>query len=136
MTRSDCPISSALDHLGDRWSLLIIRDIAFFGKKSYSSLLESEEGIATNILSSRLNSLEKSQIISKQADPSDGRRSIYNLTDAGKDLLPVLVEMIVWSAKHNPEDLDIPEDLVKKAKQDREELIKHLRQQVESETYS
>lgn len=130
MNRSDCPISSALDHLGDKWSLLVIRDIALFGKQSYGALLESAEGIATNILSARLSSLEKSKIIEKQADPSDGRRSIYRLTDAGRDLLPILIEMIVWSAKHNPEGLDIPEDLVQMAKQDRDSLVQGLQKRI------
>ena len=127
MNRSDCPISSALDHLGDRWSLLIIRDIAFSGKRSYSALLESPEGIATNILSNRLNCLEKSKVIEKKRDPEDGRRQIYSLTKSGLDLLPILVEMIVWSATHNPEHLSIPEDLVAMATSDRDTLIENMR---------
>jgi len=127
MTRSNCPISSALDHLGDKWSLLIIRDIALFGKNSYSALQDSAEGIATNILSSRLSSLEHSGVLIKQRDPNDGRRQIYTLTEAGKDLLPILIDMIVWSAKHNPKGLDLPEDLIQKAKTDREGLLEGLR---------
>ncbi len=130
MNRSVCPISSALDHLGDRWSLLIIRDMAFYGKCSYSALHESAEGIATNVLSKRLSSLEQSGIIEKKTDPADKRRQVYSLTDAGKDLLPILVDMIVWSAKHNPEGLDIPEDLVAMAGQDRPALIAKLRAQI------
>lgn len=127
MRRSDCPISNVLDYVGDRWSLLVIRDIALFGKKSYGELLESAEGIATNILSNRLNSLESSGVISKQPDPRDKRRNIYSVTEAGKDLLPILIEMILWSAKYDPETLNIPKDLVKKAKRDREGLIAQLR---------
>ena len=91
VNRSDCPISNALEHLGDRWSLLVIRDIAFFGKRTYNELLESAEGIATNILSSRLRNLEASNIIEKQLDPSDRRRHIFSLTESGKDLLPILI---------------------------------------------
>lgn len=127
MTRSNCPISSALDHLGDKWSLLIIRDIALSGKSAFSALQNSAEGIATNILSSRLSSLEKSGILIKQRDPNDGRRQIYTLTEAGKDLLPILIDMIIWSAKHNPEDLDLPEGLIKRAEKDRQGLLEDLK---------
>lgn len=130
MNRSDCPISSALDYVGDRWSLLVIRDIAFTGKQSYSALLDSAEGIATNILSSRLNSLEQNGIIEKQADPNDGRKKVYSLTEAGKDLLPILIEMIVWSAKHHPEGLDIPSGLVQMAEKDRATLLGNLRERI------
>jgi len=126
MIRSNCPISSALDHVGDRWSLLIIRDIALMGKKSYGELLASAEGIATNILSSRLNSLEASGVLVKEKDPTDGRRHIYKVTQAGKDLIPILVDMILWSAHHNPEGLDIPEELVKSAMSNRDGLIAQL----------
>ena len=130
INRSDCPISNVLDHLGDRWSLLVIRDIAFFGKKAYNELLESAEGIATNILSSRLKTLEASNIIEKKPDPSDRRRQIYSLTESGKDLLPILVEMILWSAKHYSDTLNIPTDLVQKAKDDRDALISQLMKQI------
>ena len=130
MNRSDCPISNALDHLGDRWSLLVIRDIAFFGKRAYNELLESAEGIATNILSSRLKSLEASNIINREPNPSDRRRHIYSLTESGKDLLPILIEMIMWSAKHYSDTLNIPTDLVQKAKEDRDALIDQLMDQI------
>ena len=130
MNRSDCPISNVLDHLGDRWSLLVIRDIAFFGKRAYNELLESSEGIATNILSNRLRNLEASNIIKRKPDPSDRRRHIYSLTESGKDLLPILIEMILWSAKHYSDTLDIPNDLVQKAKDDRDALIRQLMDQI------
>lgn len=130
MNRSDCPIANALDHLGDRWSLLVIRDIALFGKKSYGELLKSAEGIATNVLSSRLSSLEASKILKRQPDPADGRRHIYSLTESGKDLLPLLLEMIVWSAEHHGDTLNIPLELVSRAKEDRNALITQLRQQI------
>ena len=130
MNRSDCTISNALDHLGDRWSLLVIRDIAFFGKRAYNELLESAEGIATNILSSRLKSLEASNIINREPNPSDRRRHIYSLTESGKDLLPILIEMIMWSAKHYSDTLNIPTDLVQKAKEDRDALIDQLMDQI------
>ncbi|MDF2176925.1 helix-turn-helix domain-containing protein [Aliiglaciecola sp. CAU 1673] len=135
MNRSDCPISNALDHLGDKWSLLIIRDLALFGKRSYSALQGSAEGIATNILSSRLASLEASQLLTKAPDPADKRRQIYRLTEAGKDLLPILLEMILWSAKHNPGDLAIPDDLVQMAANDRAGLLARLRERIDSDSF-
>ena len=128
--RSDCPISNVLDYVGDRWSLLIVRDIAFFNKKSYNELLESSEGIATNILSDRLKKLEDSNIIRKQSNPSDRRRHIYSLTELGTDLIPILIEMILWSEKHYSNQLTIPQDLVKKSKEDRDGLIKELKDQI------
>ena len=133
MNRSDCPISNALDHLGDKWSLLVIRDIAFFGKRAYNELLHSSEGIATNILSSRLKSLEASCIIKKTPDPSDRRRQIYSLTESGKDLIPVMLEMILWSAKHYSDTLDIPTELVQKANEDRDALINQLMDRISME---
>ncbi len=135
MNRSDCPISNVLDHLGDRWSLLVIRDIAFFNKRAYKELLESSEGIATNILSDRLKKLEASNIIKKQPDPSDRRRQIYSLTESGIDLLPILIEMILWSAKHYSDTLAIPTDLVKKAKEDRDALINQLMDRISGQNW-
>lgn len=131
MRRSECPISNVLDHLGDKWSFLIIRDIAFYGKNSYSALQSSDEAIATNILSNRLSSLEASHLIQREKDPDDGRRQIYRLTESGKDLLPILVEMILWSAKHDSETLDIPQDLVENAQKDRVALLDQLRDRIE-----
>lgn len=133
MSRSDCPISNALDYLGDKWSLLVIRDIAFFNKRSYNELLESAEGIATNILSSRLKSLEASNIIKKEPNPSDRRRQIYSLTESGKDLIPILIEMILWSTKYYSDSLDIPVDLVQKAKEDRDALIHQIMDQIDAQ---
>ena len=130
MNRSDCPISNALDYLGDKWSLLVIRDIAFFNKRSYNQLLESSEGIATNILSSRLKNLEASKIIKREVNPTDRRRHIYSLTESGMDLIPILIEMILWSAKYYSDTLDIPIELVQKAKEDRGALINQVMAQI------
>src|SRR6478672_4825624 len=87
--RSDCPISSALDAIGDKWSMLILRDLMFSGKRTYGEFQASAEGIATNILASRLGSLEANGLLSKSADPENGRRNLYSLTEKGLDLLPV-----------------------------------------------
>jgi len=86
--------------LGDRWSLLIIRDMMVRGYRSFKELLSSDEGIATNILADRLRRLESYGIITAQADPADGRKLRYLLTAKGMDLAPVLTEMVLWSAAH------------------------------------
>jgi DNA-binding HxlR family transcriptional regulator len=97
--RSNCPISTALDTVGDKWSLLILRDLMFTDKRTYSEFQASEEHIATNILATRLATLEANDIISKSPDPDNGRRSIYSLTEKGIDLLPVIVELNHWMMK-------------------------------------
>ena len=97
--RSNCPISSALDTIGDKWSLLILRDLMFTEKRTYSKFQASDEGIATNILATRLSTSEANGIINKTPDPSNGRRSIYRLTEKGIDLLPVIVELNHWMLK-------------------------------------
>lgn len=98
--RSDCPISSALDIVGDKWSLLIIRDIAMQGKNTYNEFLKSDEKIATNILADRLSMLEWAEIITKEEHPESKAKIFYRLTSKGIDLLPVLLEMILWSDKY------------------------------------
>jgi len=92
--RSHCPISFALDIVGDRWTLLILRDLLMKEKKTYGELLASEEGIATNILADRLNWLAAHGIVEEQ-------RRNYRVTAKGMDLLPMMVEMIAWSAKYD-----------------------------------
>lgn len=99
--KSDCPINFALEIFGDRWTLLIIRDLMFKGKNYYSEFLQSEEKIATNILADRLAMLEQEGIVIKKVDPAHGSKFIYNLSEKGIDLLPVLSEIVVWSAKYD-----------------------------------
>jgi len=98
--RSDCPVNFAVESLGDKWSLIIVRDMIFWGKKTYGDFLKSDERIATNILADRLAFLEKEGIISKSPDPADKRKEIYRVTERGIDLIPMLLEMIAWSAKN------------------------------------
>jgi DNA-binding HxlR family transcriptional regulator len=99
--RSHCPISFALDIFGDRWSLLILRDLIFKGKSRYQEFLESEEKISTNILADRLARLEKHGIISKTDDPSSKRQVLYSPTPKGLDLIPVMLELVRWSGTHD-----------------------------------
>ncbi len=99
--RSDCPLSCSLDIFGDKWSLLIIRDVMLKGKVSYGEFLVSEEKIATNILANRLKLLEEEKILLKEVSLANKSKFEYSLTQKGADLLPVLVEMADWSIKYN-----------------------------------
>ena len=100
--KSHCPVNYALETFGDPWSLLIVRDIAYFGKRTYGEFLASEERISTNILANRLAELEKKDTITKITDPHDKRKELYSLTDKGLDLLPPMLEMSGWSAHYDP----------------------------------
>jgi DNA-binding HxlR family transcriptional regulator len=98
--RSGCPVSISLDILGDRWSLLIIRDLMVRGYKMFKEFEEAGEGIATNILADRLQRLQASGIITAEEERTDGRRLNYRLTEKGIDLAPVLLELLIWGARH------------------------------------
>ncbi|WP_221930771.1 winged helix-turn-helix transcriptional regulator [Changchengzhania lutea] len=98
--KSDCPVNQYLEVFGDKWTLLIIRDLMFVGKRYFRELLSSEEGIATNILADRLNKLEESGIVVKTDDPNHKQKNIYTLTKAGIDLMPIMIEMAAWSVNH------------------------------------
>jgi DNA-binding HxlR family transcriptional regulator len=123
--RSGCPLNASVETLGDRWSLLIIRDMMLRGFRTYKEFLESFEGIATNILADRLRKLQAYGIITTERDPSDGRRLFYLLTEKGIDLAPVLTEMVLWAARH--EDTD-NQALVRQMKKDKEQLLAEVRQ--------
>lgn len=97
--RSDCPVNFAVETLGDKWSLVILRDIIFWGKHTYGEFLKSDEKIATNILANRLEYLEREGLISKAPHPNDKRKDYYSVTEAGIELVPMFIEMISWSAK-------------------------------------
>ncbi len=98
--RSRCPLNASVEMLGDRWSLLIIRDMMLRGARTYKEFLEGDEGIATNILADRLRKLSAYGIVTTGPDPGDGRKVIYLLTPKGIDLAPVLTEMVLWAAGH------------------------------------
>lgn len=99
--RSHCAVNYGVEIFGDRWSLLIIRDIVFVGKKTYGEFLKSEEKIATNVLASRLALLEEQGILSRAPSPDDGRKDFYTLTEKGLDLIPMVLNIVLWSAKHD-----------------------------------
>ena len=123
--RSECGISSTLDILGDKWSLLIIRDILFRGKSTYGEFLNAGEGIATNILADRLSMLEAEGFLTKSGHPDHKNQYIYSLTPKGIDLLPILCEFLLWSDKY----MTISErgrNLAVKIREDRSGLIKQI----------
>ncbi len=100
--RTHCPISFALDLIGDKWSLLILRDIIFKDKNKYKDFLNSGESISTNILADRLAQLERAGFINKKDDPTNGKQYLYKPTKMALDLIPVMLEMVRWSGKHDP----------------------------------
>jgi DNA-binding HxlR family transcriptional regulator len=101
--RSGCPINLTLEVLGDRWSLIIIRDLMFGNRRHYRELLtRSEEGIASNILADRLKRLTEAGMISRRDDPTHKQKAIYSLTEPAIQLLPLLAQMGAWGRRHRP----------------------------------
>jgi DNA-binding HxlR family transcriptional regulator len=127
--RSGCPLNATLEILGDTWSLLIVRDLMFMGRTAFKEFLEGGEGIATNILAVRLQRLEEHGIIARQPDPADARKTIYRLTSKGIDLAPVLVELILWAARH--EETDAPPAVIRQMTENRGRFIARLRKRWE-----
>jgi DNA-binding HxlR family transcriptional regulator len=123
--RSECPLNASVEMLGDRWSLLIIRDMMLRGSRTFKEFLEGHEAIATNILADRLRKLVAHGIITTEPDPSDGRRLIYSLAAKGIDLAPVLTEMVLWAAAH--EDTG-NQALVRQMREDKEKFLAGIRQ--------
>lgn len=123
--RSGCPLNVTLEAFGDRWSLLIVRDLMFKGCKTFKEFQEAGEGIATNILTDRLQRLEAHGIVVKQRDPSDARKVIYRLTAKGIDLAPVLVELILWGARY--EETDAPPAVIRHMRECRDQFLADIR---------
>jgi DNA-binding HxlR family transcriptional regulator len=123
--RSDCPIHFGLRHFGDAWTLLIIRDLLFKDKHAFREFSGSEEKIATNILTERLTRLEGEGIVKVSSNPDDARSKYYALTPKGRALAPILVEMILWSAKYDS-DTAADRGFIRRAKKDRDGLLAEL----------
>jgi DNA-binding HxlR family transcriptional regulator len=104
--RSDCPVNLAIEIVGDKWTLLIIRDLMFDNKRHFREFLNGEEKIASNILTDRLAMLEREGILTKKADTGHKQKFLYSLTAKGIDLLPVIIELGAWSMKYQPVDLE------------------------------
>ena len=128
--RSGCPLNASVEMLGDRWSLLIVRDMMLRGACSYKEFLDGYEGIATNILADRLQKLVAYGIITTESDPTDGRKQIYLLTEKGIDLAPVLTEMVLWAAAH--EDTE-NQELARQMRENRENFLAGIRQRWEKQ---
>lgn len=128
--RSSCALSCSLDLIGDRWSLLILRDMILFQKKTFKEFLASDEKIATNILSDRLAKLQERDLIVKSNHPDNNKVYLYNLTKVGAGLIPVIVEFLVWFHKNSDNyNFIIPESrkfIRQEYEQDREGLIKKI----------
>lgn len=121
--RSDCPISSSLDIWGDKWSLLIVRDLMFSKQCTYGDFLKSSEKIATNILAARLQMLEENGVITKSDHPDSKAKVLYKLTQKGIDLLPVMIEIQLWAEKYFILSAE-RRAMLKEVKKDKEAFIK------------
>lgn len=119
--RSLCPINLGLEVFGDKWTLIVIRDLLFFGKRHFKELMQAEEGIASNILTERIRRLETEGIISREKDPRSGRRMIYRLTDKGLALAPILLEIARWSHRHGGSVLS--DSFIDRVENDRDALL-------------
>lgn len=104
--RSTCPVSTSLDILGDKWTLLILRDMVFAGKSAYGQFLQSAEKMATNILADRLAMLEAQGLLTKAVAADKKSKFTYRLTEKGVDTIPIIVEFVLWGAKHCPTIVD------------------------------
>lgn len=129
--RSHCPVNFSLEAFGDRWTLLILRDIVFRGKRTYGEFLKSEEGFATNILASRLEQLLAEGILRREDDGADGRKALYSLTEKGLDLIPLLFEMVLWGARHDSKSqASLIPRLVELIEKDNRAISRKVREQV------
>jgi DNA-binding HxlR family transcriptional regulator len=125
-----CPINASLLVIGDRWSLLVVRDLLFAGYRTFNEFLHAGQGIATNVLADRIKNLLDAGIVAKEPDPSDGRKWLYSLTEKGLDLAPVLLELSKWGSRH--EGGVAPPGILERWAADRECLLDDLREQATS----
>ncbi|SDS35665.1 DNA-binding transcriptional regulator, HxlR family [Halopseudomonas sabulinigri] len=123
--RTHCPINFALESFGDKWTLLIIRDLMFKAKQSFGDFLSSDEKISTNILADRLRRLEQLGIVSKATSEKNRSKSIYSLTQKGRDLLPIMLEITRWSGKHDPQT-HAPDALLQRLEADTPSVITQI----------
>lgn len=129
--RSHCPVNFGLEAFGDKWALLILRDIIFRGKKTFGEFLKSEEKFATNILTSRLEHLVEEGILTKEPLAEDSRKDAYLLTEKGLDLIPVIFEIILWSFKYdNKSEAKRIRSLIELIKSDNRAISKVVREKV------
>jgi DNA-binding HxlR family transcriptional regulator len=124
--RSTCPIACALDFVGDRWTLVVLRDLVLVRRRYFQELLSGNEGIATNILASRLKRLETAGMITRRRDPAESKRVIYEPTEKALDLLPLMIELIRWGVRHDPNS-GAPAKLMRRLAEDPDGWIADIR---------
>lgn len=122
--RSGCPVSVSLEVFGDRWSLLIVRDLMVRGYRTFREFQQAGEGIASNILAGRLRKLQEEGIVATERAAEDGRSLHYRLTEKGIALAPVMLELLVWGARH--EDTAAPCALIEQLAQNREAVLAEI----------
>lgn len=125
--RSTCPVSFSLDFLGDKWSLLIIRDMMMHNKSTYGEFLQSDEKIATNILADRLAALEQNGFITRRVSSEKKNKIIYGMTEKSIDLVPIIMEYNIWGAKYNPSGDDA---LLSELHQDKQQTIQKYQNKI------
>lgn len=129
--RSSCPIAFALDIFGDKWTLLILRDLIFKDKVYYEDFIDAGEKISTNILADRLKLLKQEGLIKSSPDKSNGRKIIYSPTTKALDLIPMILEIIDWSAKYDSKTA-APKEFLEVLKRDRKKLARQVRSKFET----
>lgn len=127
--RSECPISYTLDIFGDKWTMLIMRDLLLYGKDSFSEFLCSDEKIATNILTDRLNVLLQEGFVTKHTAPTNKSKFLYRPTKKAIEMIPILSEITLWAEKYNPGGA--PLDITKPLKRNRTKALRDLKKKVE-----
>lgn len=123
--RSGCPVSASLEVFGDRWSLLIVRDLMVRGFRRFKEFQQSGEGIATNILAGRLRRLQQAGIVTAEVDDEDARAVNYRLTEKGIDLAPALLELLIWGSRH--EYCEAPCNVIEQMAKNREQVLAEVR---------
>ncbi len=125
--KSACPVNFCLEAIGDPWSLLILRDIGLFGKHTYKGFLASTERITTSVLADRLANLVRLGIITREPHPTDGRQGYYTMTEKGIDLIPILLDMMEWGTKYDPQSAGHRKKaLVTRIKDERSALVREM----------
>ena len=124
--RSECPISFSLDLLGDKWTLLILRDLALADKHFFKDFLDAGEGIATNVLSDRLKMLDDYGIIKSKPYERNKTMKYYSLTEKGAELIPLMIELWIWGAKHDP-NTTVSKEIFDKKMSNKDQIIQDYR---------
>jgi DNA-binding HxlR family transcriptional regulator len=132
--RSNCPISFTLDAFGDKWTLLILRDIMFYDRTRFSDFMPMER-IATNILADRLSKLEATGVITKERDPKLRNQYVYKVTPTGQSLLPLLIEMTLWGLEHDPESL-ASRDFIERARDNKPKVTREIARAIKRGSFS